>query len=450
MAAKVKFGADTTDFNRGLDRMQGQVRGLSNRLGSGLKSTFAGLGASLVAGFSLGSIKQYFDEFDRLGDLAQQTGSTAEEIQRIGMAAKLAGTDVETLDSAFTTATTRILKMRAGASEIDGEPVNKLAQGLKILGINAQQFTSSNLSGQFNMVGEASQRLGDQTKVNEALFLIFGNRAQQLIPIMQNFAQVKKDMMETPVISNEDIERIGQINDQFDKLILKFKTFAVEAALLPQKMSKELSKWADTKFFGSLLAGQSLKEAFDFARSNTDVQENWEKEAQRKKAAQEAVTEEIKKAAQKEAGLAAEKQALTDQIEKSKQDGLKAISEKEKEIAFNRLSAEEQIAELRKKQIEEEKKNTVAGFQEASKIGIKILDIQERQRQQQTQQPQAQAYTGVIADSLRRVGGGGVAVSGTIEIAKTTARNTERTARAAEGFLAWARAQQQSKGQTFK
>lgn len=476
MSARVKFGADTTEFSRGVSSMQNQVKGLSAKLSSSIKSGFMGLGASLLAGFSLSSIKAAFDEFDKLGDLAKQVGDTPEAVQRLAMATKLAGTSVEALDGAFTAATTKVRRLKEGADEIDGEPTNKLAQGLKTLGINADEFTKANLSEQFRMVGEGTERLGNSTEAINALYLIFGNRVQELIPLLTNYRQAVKDMSETPVVSNEDIETVGKFNDILDKTALLFKKITVEAVLAGEKVSKWLSKTPDFRFLGALMAGQGIKESFQFAikdQTGEKLQDNKEElELHKAKLDKEYALEKAAMLKVKMDNIQATEEA-SGFYEKS----MKSANE---QIAFDRLSLEQQIADVQKKhqdalaqaqrkqeesrrlfnmEMQEEAmaaaKESVELFKTASELGVKQLSLEQKRKEEKPEaKPEAMAaemnYIGVITDSLRRVGGGGFAASGTLEIAKTTARNTERTAKAAEATLMALDKIANSRGGTFK
>lgn len=120
---------------------------------------------------------------------------------------------------------------------------------------------------------------------------------------------------------------------------------------------------------------------------------------------------------EKEMGKAAEKLAAkeADEIKKAaeeKADAMQSLADLEKDTARERLSVEEQIAELRKEAIEQA---AAGNFKAAADAGKELTSLIGKQIDDSKRGQEAlQGSAGVIADSLRKSGLGGVAVSASI------------------------------------
>jgi len=135
MDGGIKFdvSANTAKF----DADMGRVANSAQTAGEKIKQAFSGLGGILAGGAVLAGLKTLMNDFDRVGKLATRFGDSAESIQRVGVAAKVAGTDVEQVASAMTKAGI------AASKAVEGS--ESMAELFRRAGINARDFASANI-----------------------------------------------------------------------------------------------------------------------------------------------------------------------------------------------------------------------------------------------------------------------------------------------------------------
>lgn len=463
MAAKVKFGADTTEFSRGLDRMQSQVQGLGAKLGKSLKGGLAGIGAALVGQIGIGKILESFKEFERVADLSKQLGISTTEVQKLSMAAKLGGADIEILAKTFTAASQRVREYQAGLKEVDGEDASKIGRALKALGISASEFSGASTQNQVLMVAEGMAKMGNAADANSSALALLGTRAKELIPMLGDLNGMKEAFAQTPILSEEEIARIEKFGDAMDTMGAKLKSFTAKVGLGILGVG-DTFKWAygqamefytgagarsdkllqRTREINAALAARAEEDkkqkiteeemsiggqkvldelsAYRAKESDINKQNEYEKLNTLEKIAMlekmhadqlnayeyAAAADTLAKLNPLKTEQAGKVQQQVEEEQKTRENALESISSMEDEIALKRLSQEEQVAALRQKALEQAASGDYAGAAKTAQA----LQTQFGGAQQ------AKNYSGVIADSLRRVGGGGVAVSSTVEISR--------------------------------
>jgi hypothetical protein len=229
-----KFGADTTEYNKAVEAMPRkmrqaaqQIEANANNISTGfnkLRNVMGSLGVAFGASAIVGQLRRVMDSLDRVNDLAIRFGTSAESIQRVGEAARLSGTDIDTVARAMT---------KAGVAAT--EAVSKggeAAETFKRAGINAKEFEQAGLDRKLIMVAEAFKAAnGDAGKQNEILKLI-GMRAADLIPLISNLDELKASMADASVVSDEAVKRIAKANDELDKMAFKMQANIFAPAII--------------------------------------------------------------------------------------------------------------------------------------------------------------------------------------------------------------------------
>jgi hypothetical protein len=482
---ETRFGADTTPFTRGVESMKAQVKGLGNSLQSSVGGGVKGMIAGLAAGFSVGAIKDIFNELDRLNDLGKTLGQTPEEMQRLAMAAKLGGSDVEKLATSFVKATQAVREYRAGLKSVgeDGQDGKRIGRAMGQLGINSAAFVSAGTTDQVLMVARGMEAMEDKTLASAAALDLLGVKAKDLLPVLQEGeAGVKSAMGAASILSNDDVARIAKFNDELDVLFQNLKLVAAKVGtkalgfgqmfssaglaiggmvgkvggLFSDELDASANQWLDAS---DKLRGEMNKNLFGkedpkiFSTKDEDAKKKEEaarietetKISGLRSAAEEKIAD--MRSAQTQAALSNEEKIATlrnsyeekmkgndfegavkaqeelikvenevakeaKKLAEEKADAIQSLAELEKDTARERLSVEEQIAALRKEAIEQAEAGNFKAAAEAGKelTGLIGKQIDERKKSQESLQGNA----GVIADSLRKSGLGGVAVSASI------------------------------------
>ena len=100
----LKTGSFTTDAARAEKSLQ-NLQKTASSAATGIGKAFAGIAAGVVAGLSIGSAVSSFvqgvntaiDYADQLGDMSEKFGLSTEKLSAWGYAAKMSGTDLNTL-----------------------------------------------------------------------------------------------------------------------------------------------------------------------------------------------------------------------------------------------------------------------------------------------------------------------------------------------------------------
>lgn len=241
MDGGIKFdvSANTAKFDADMAR----VGNVATRTGDKIKQAFSGLGGLLAGGAILGGLKTIMDDFDRVAKLATRFGASAEDIQRVSVAADLAGVSIDTVARVLT-------KMSVAASDA-GTGSKEMAEAFERAGINADKFKNAGLEEQLIMLSEAFNRArGDADATNQIIELMGTRAAAQMIPLIDNTAALKAEMQGVSVASDETVRRIEAANDRLTRFFNDVKVAGAGAIGLITDTAER---------FGSLLGGAGFK-----------------------------------------------------------------------------------------------------------------------------------------------------------------------------------------------
>jgi hypothetical protein len=232
MDATVRIGFDSSAVTSGVNRAGASIRTFGKNVRTSLRSAFAPQNLLGALGVSAGmaGMKSLIDKFDRIGDLAKQTGASAEAIQRVGLMAKLSGSDVESVAKALNRVNRELAK---------GEGVDTFRK----LGIDIKKFFATDADGQILMLADAFQRAQKSGKGLSEAYDLFGKSAAELLPLLQeNRAELEK-IGKTEVISQAEIDKIQALNDAFDELKEKAATFMMKTAVETETGVSNFIEW---------------------------------------------------------------------------------------------------------------------------------------------------------------------------------------------------------------
>jgi hypothetical protein len=203
----VKVGMNNSAFSKGLDSMKKQAQGWA-----------ASVGKIFVGAFAFQKVVSIFanlaTELDRVGKLATRLGESVEDIQRIGHAAKLAGTDIEEVVKVMTRLTLEAAK--SGAK-------------LEAAGISVEAFMGASSKGKVLLFAKAFDEANGDAAKHLAIMEALGARGQNLLPmIAQGYEAVSKQMGETAVHSEKIVRGVEFFNDTLATLAQKGKVALME------------------------------------------------------------------------------------------------------------------------------------------------------------------------------------------------------------------------------
>ena len=330
-APKVELGWDNTDLQAGAAKAQGILSGFASRARSTLGKAMSadvggGFGQIAAAVGSLAGIKSVIDDFDRLNDLSVQLDTSVESLQRLGVMAKLSGSDVETLVKGVSKLT---------RSLADAENSEKTAESLKQLGVSASDLRSMSLEGQIMALSDAFISARGRGEGFAEVFDLMGRNGAELIPLLMQGREELQALADTPVLSQEQVQRLAEFNDQLDAGILKLKAWTAESLL----GLADFASVSGVALFGGLdgsFTERVEQAATALAKSKLESEEAAAAQEKQRQAAREAADWAKKNAAfQKAAAESIEKgqkeleaqekrmQGIREQINQSKDGNLK-------------------------------------------------------------------------------------------------------------------------------
>lgn len=207
----MRTGAFESDTKRAEKRLA-ELRKEAERIGVAIGAAFAVVGTAAVA-----LVKHSIDAADATSKLAQQTGTTVEELSALTYAAKLADVSQEELGSALVKLTKNLSEAANGSGDA--------AEAFKLLGINVKNSDGS-LKGADKVLGELAEKFAgfeDGPEKTALALAAFGKSGASLIPLLNGGAEGLKEMREEAeklglIISEETGKNAEAFNDNLTKL----------------------------------------------------------------------------------------------------------------------------------------------------------------------------------------------------------------------------------------
>jgi hypothetical protein len=246
------FGADTGPFRAGLNDMRKQTTAFAGSM-KGMLLGAIGFGA-IMNGF-----RNLFVEMDRVQKLAIRFGESAESVQKVALAADLAGAPIETMAKALTVATRNANEAATGNKE--------LAESFEKLGINAAEFIAMPMEQKILALSKTFQN-GTVTGEQLALMMdVLGKGGGEMIPMLsQGFEELNRQFENTSTVSQETVDKIAAFNDAITSLkqeaqVLGGSLVAAFSDALPY-LERFVNRYFDL-FTGRNLSDEIFKDRMD-------------------------------------------------------------------------------------------------------------------------------------------------------------------------------------------
>lgn len=275
----------TSQFEAALERVTKLVEAKSQRMqrsfkgaGSGgimggmlggIGGSIAGAGTDLLGAVGLGGGltgvamlgKQALSYADDIADLTLALNDNAESLQRVDYAGQLAaGQGVQEIASAM-------LKLERALGEVENK---KAAEALQNLGLNVQELQAMSLDEKILALSAAFQKARASGTGLADIQALLGRSAAELVPLFEQGDEALRAMFEAaPVVADATIQKMAEINDQFDGLILKSKSWVVETGGALAGINQFLGE-----FYAGILEGNGVGAALEqalLAQADRDV-----------------------------------------------------------------------------------------------------------------------------------------------------------------------------------
>jgi hypothetical protein len=198
------FGADTGPYRSALNQMRNETKSFAGSV-KGMIGGMIGFGA-IIAGF-----RSMFQEMDRVQKLAIRFNETAESIQRLGHAAKLNGTSLETMATAMTLATRNAAEAARGGKE--------MSDAYNRLGIDAASFANLPLEEKVLIFAKSLEDGGQSAGTMADMIKVLGRSGAEMIPLLaQGVEKLNETFADTATVSQATVDAIANFNDSITRL----------------------------------------------------------------------------------------------------------------------------------------------------------------------------------------------------------------------------------------
>ena len=279
MSLQIPITGDLTGLQQALRNVPGVVGNAmaqANAAGSrafgglfgGLRSQVTGfavfLSSSLVNAVGAVGIVQSFrntiQQLDRVGDLSQRFGVSADALQRLGGVAELSGASMEEVAMALQ----RVSRLSAEASIGNQAAAESFAK----IGLNVEQVRGLSPQDLFLEVSDRIGNLASETDQAAAAFEIFGKSGGNLVVMAQMGRDGILGMAEGMTVASDESVRAAQaIDDAFDTLGKNFTATVGEMLVTLNPLINLLLKLANLSASGIGVIASGIGGVFtgDFA-----------------------------------------------------------------------------------------------------------------------------------------------------------------------------------------
>ncbi len=211
-----RAAGEITNLGGQLDDLVGSF-GLMGGAAIGAVAGVAALGGALLK-MALDGIKLS----DNLGDLGQSLGFSADQMEKLNAASRLAGEDVGTVERAFST-------FQGTIKSAIADPSSEAAKSLRVLGVNAKTASRDTQGAFLDMLGSLSSVTDNFDQLTAARD-VFGRGTHSLIRTSEEFTRVMR-------LTNEQMANFGfaateagrkgaaEADRAINEVSLKFETF---------------------------------------------------------------------------------------------------------------------------------------------------------------------------------------------------------------------------------
>jgi len=246
--------ANITDFNKKLGDAERQFKKSFGNIQADLKATAiqsTALAAAIMVPV-VAAFKSFAQQGEDIANMADKTGLTTKEVQQLGYAAKVTGSDMSGLDIS-------VKKMQR--TLVDARTGGKAAQdAFKQLGLSWDDLSKMSVGDQFKAIADALGKVEDEATRTDLAVTIFGKNGTTMLPMF--------------------IEGVTKLSDAFDKLGGGMSDADVEKAKAAQRAIENLeTAWG--QLLNTLTGAATGKQGAEFITSLTEAlvgMNKWAKE----------------------------------------------------------------------------------------------------------------------------------------------------------------------------
>lgn len=232
-----QFQSQLEKANSKLDRFEKRATTAAGNVRKAINNTLGGIAAGIGIAGTVKILDAAIDKADQLGEMVQQTGLAADQLQALGNIAAKSGSDLDSVASA-------IAKFNKNISEGAGSSAEKLndqALAFQALGISVEDLKSKNTAQLLEQAAKKLSTFRDDANKAAIEMALFGKSGAELTPTLNALGRdglepTIQHLSDMGVLIGEDaIKAADQFNDRMVDAKAIIGGFAVQLsqALLP-------------------------------------------------------------------------------------------------------------------------------------------------------------------------------------------------------------------------
>lgn len=215
---KVKASFDGSEVKRGL----ASLRGAASDFAGNLATKYLAFGAAtalVVKGYS--SMREAAKKFGDVADRAARFGVSTSDLQKIEFAANEVGISSEKAGALLDKL--RVAMSRAGAD-------TKLAEAMKSVGVSSEVIAANDPGQAFEQMAEGMKNLSSPERLN-ALRTIFGNRAAiDAMTLFRDLEGLKQNLSDAPILNDIEVARLQRMDEILERVERRWNNIKAGAA----------------------------------------------------------------------------------------------------------------------------------------------------------------------------------------------------------------------------
>lgn len=198
LSSTIKLNLDSSAVKRGVKDMKQRFQAM----GKAMVKSMAVVGVATFAYFN-----KFRNEMDRIGKLSKRLEESPETLQRIGLAAELAGTDMETVVKGAQKLVRSLVEASNGSKTYE--------RALDALGIKSEELLEMGLEDQIIAISKAYVESNKGGRELAAIQDLLGRSGAELIPLLREGPEeLAAAMARAKPVSAEVVGEMEYINDQ--------------------------------------------------------------------------------------------------------------------------------------------------------------------------------------------------------------------------------------------
>lgn len=205
-------GMRVSAFRRGLDQLRQDAAATRDQIRKDFsRNVFGSIAGAIAGAFTVGAVKNFLAEMDRVQTMADRFGASAVDIQKVGKAAELADVQMSTVGK------TTLRLAAAAAKAVEGGKAQVAI--FRDLNVSAKEYAASDLAGRVMLLAQGYDKAKASGQGVERFIAALGPKGAEMVQLLASGAdELGRLLKSIPAMGDGAVQRFAMINDQLDEM----------------------------------------------------------------------------------------------------------------------------------------------------------------------------------------------------------------------------------------